>query len=244
MMSLTITSPAAAPTMSSLQLLDCINEARAKFKESSVRHADFLARCRDELDGEYYETFVIKNIRGPATESIRMTHDQCKLVAMRESKGVRRRVLARLNELEAKAAQPAVALPDFSNPSDAARAWADEYDGRKAAEQQLALAAPKVAFVDQYVESTGLKGFREVAKLLKANEARFREFLEGKGIMYRLGGKLTAYQQHIDAGRFEVKTNTSKVNGHSFIETKFTPKGLEWIAGLWAVHQLHDGAAQ
>lgn len=97
-------------TMTSLQLLDLVNDTRAEFGESQVRHGDFAARCRDELDGEYYETFVVKNQRGPATEAIRMTADQCKLVAMRESKGVRRRVLARLSELEAKAAQPPVAL--------------------------------------------------------------------------------------------------------------------------------------
>lgn len=33
-------------------------------------------------------------------------------------------------------------------------------------------------------------------------------------------------------------TGTSERNGHSFIETKFTTKGLVWVAGLWAVHQL------
>lgn len=100
-------------TITSLQLLDLVNDTRAEFGESQVRHGDFAARCRDELDGEYYETFVVKNQHGPATEAIRMTADQCKLVAMRESKGVRRRVLARLNELEAKVAaplQPPVAL--------------------------------------------------------------------------------------------------------------------------------------
>lgn len=100
-------------TRSSLDLLEIVNEARAMFKESVVRHNDFLARCRDELDGEPYETFV-ESAKGrtPAFEAIRMTADQCKLVAMRESKGVRRRVLARLKELEAQAAQPKpIALP-------------------------------------------------------------------------------------------------------------------------------------
>ena len=238
-----LTLTATSATRSSLDLLEIVNEARAMFKESVIRHADFLARCRDELDGEYYETFVVKNVRGPATEAIRMTADQCRLVAMRESKGVRRRVLARLNELEAQVGRHPFALPDFSNPAISARAWADQFEGRQAAEQKLALSAPKVEFVDKYVESTGLKGFREVAKLLNANEARFREFLEGEGIMYRLGGKLTAYQQHINAGRFGCKTGTNQFNNHTFVETKFTPKGVEWIAGLWAVHQLH-GASQ
>lgn len=104
--------------------------------------------------------------------------------------------------------------------------------------QQLALAAPKVAFVDKYVQATGLFTFREVAKLLKANEARFREFLLDQKIMYRLGfgGDLTAYQNHADAGRFEVKTNTAK-NGHSYKRTMFTTKGVHWVAGQWAKHQ-------
>ena len=109
--------------------------------------------------------------------------------------------------------------------------------------QQLALAAPKVAFVDKYVQATGLFTFREVAKLLKANEARFREFLLNQKIMYRLGfgGDLTAYQNHADAGRFEVKTNTAK-NGHSYKRTMFTTKGVHWVAGQWSKHQELEAA--
>lgn len=106
---------------------------------------------------------------------------------------------------------------------------------------QLAIAAPKAEFVDKYVEATGLKGFRQVAKLLKANEARFREFLIDKKIMYRLGGEWHAYQNHIDAGRFDVKTGSSD-SGHAFNQTKFTPKGVNWIAGLWAQHNLQEVA--
>lgn len=109
--------------------------------------------------------------------------------------------------------------------------------------QQLALAAPKVEFVDRYVEATGLFTFREVAKLLKANEARFREFLLAQKIMYRLGagGELTAYQSHADAGRFEVKTDTAR-NGHNYKRTMFTPKGVHWVAGQWAKAQVREAA--
>ena len=102
---------------------------------------------------------------------------------------------------------------------------------------KLALAAPKVAFVDRYVEATGLKGFREVCKLLKANEARFRDFLIDHKVMYRLGGSLTAHQNHIDAGRFEVRTGVAD-SEHAYTSTKFTAKGVDWIAGEWARHQL------
>lgn len=94
-------------TVTSHKLLEIVNEERAKAGESTVRHGDFLARCRDELDGDFYETFVLMpEGRGRPSEGIRMNPDQCKLVAMRESKSVRRHVLARLKELEAKVAAP------------------------------------------------------------------------------------------------------------------------------------------
>ena len=147
---------------------------------------------------------------------------------------LRNRVIKRLHELESR---QQVTLPDFTNPAVAARAWADQVEAAQIAQQALSIAAPKAAFVDRYVESTGLKGFRQVAKLLKANEARFREFLIDKKIMYRLGGEWHAYQNHIDAGRFDVKTGSSD-SGHAFNQTKFTPKGVNWIAGLWAQHCL------
>jgi len=155
---------------------------------------------------------------------------------------LRHKVIRRLNELQAQLDGPRVLamLPDFSNPAAAARAWAEQFELQQAANQALIEAAPKIAFVERYVESTGLKGFRQVAKLLKANESRFREFLLDKKIMYRMGGEWQAYQPHIDAGRFEVKAGTSD-SGHAYNQSKFTPKGVNWIAGLWAQHNLKGG---
>ncbi|MBA1301385.1 phage antirepressor protein [Pseudomonas carnis] len=90
----------AREKMSSFDLLELVNSARAEFGESEVRRNDFTARCRDELDGEYYETFVVRNQRGPASEGLMLTKDQCLLVSMRESKAVRRSVVAKINALE------------------------------------------------------------------------------------------------------------------------------------------------
>ncbi|MGY1448727.1 phage antirepressor KilAC domain-containing protein [Pseudomonas chlororaphis] len=151
---------------------------------------------------------------------------------------MRRAVVRRWTELEDQVRPKVLAtLPDFSNPAAAARAWAEQFELQQAANQALIEAAPKIAFVERYVESTGLKGFRQVAKLLKANESRFREFLLDKKIMYRMGGEWQAYQSHIEAGRFEVRAGTSD-SGHAYNQSKFTPKGVNWIAGLWAQHNL------
>ncbi|WP_413741353.1 phage antirepressor KilAC domain-containing protein [Sodalis sp. RH15] len=124
-------------------------------------------------------------------------------------------------------------LPDFTNPALAARAWAEEYERRQALERRVALIAPKADFFDRYVVVEEAMGFRQVCKLLKVKEADFRRFLLERQIMYRLGGVLTPHRQHLDAGRFEVHTGTSE-SRHPFSQTRFTVKGVKWIAGLWA----------
>lgn len=162
---------------------------------------------------------------------------------------MRRKVIARWRELEGgQVAAPVAALPQDYIEALEALVLTKKSERRALAQVQqqqaaLALAAPKVAFVERYVESTGLKGFREVCKLLKANESRFREFLIDSRIMYRLGGVLTAHQPHIDAKRFAVTTGTSDVSGHAYTSARFTPKGIEWVAGEWAKHCLRQEVA-
>ncbi|MCK0699487.1 phage antirepressor KilAC domain-containing protein [Escherichia coli] len=147
------------------------------------------------------------------------------LVGMRESKAVRRSVLARLKAMHG--IQIPRTLPE------ALRFAAKLAEQKAVLENQLAIAAPKAEFVDNYVEASGLMGFREVAKLLGIKETDFRLFLLENGIMYRLAGKMTPYSYHLDAGRFSVKTGEAG-NGHAFTQVKFTPKGVQWIAGLLA----------
>ena len=142
----------------------------------------------------------------------------------------RHRVVKRWQELEAR--NTPVALPDFTDPVAAARAWADATEQKVKAEAALALAAPKVEIVDRYMDATGTQTFRQVAKLLQAKEPAFRAFLAARRILYQIGGAWTPYAEHIDAGRFVVKTGSAD-NGHAFSTTRFTPKGVAWVSALW-----------
>lgn len=150
------------------------------------------------------------------------------------------RIVDRWQELEAKQA-PAI-------PKTYAEALLEA--GRLAMEverqaEQLSLAAPKVEFVDKYVTATGDLGFRQVAKLLKVKEPELRGFLLGRRIMYRLAGVLTPYAEHIEAGRFEVKTGVAEHGDSSraYSQAKITPKGVEWLAGELAKHQASQAVA-
>lgn len=154
----------------------------------------------------------------------------------------RMKVVKRWQQLEAQAA-PAVPR----TMSQALRLAAEQAEQIEQQQAALALAAPKAEYVDRYVAANGAKGFRQVAKLLGANEHEFRAWLQDEKIMYRLGGEWTAHQCHIDAGRFVVKTGVAHVNDHAFNATKFTPKGVNWVAGLWGQHQARlaqEGAQQ
>lgn len=139
------------------------------------------------------------------------------------------RLVDRWHELEKAINQP-IQIP--KSLPEALRLAADLAEQNAALESKLAIAAPKVEFVDSYVEAKGAFGFREVAKLLGVKETILRSFLIEHEIVYYLAGKMTAHAQHIDAGRFVVKTGENQLNGAAYSQLKFTPKGVEWIASL------------
>lgn len=149
-------------------------------------------------------------------------------------------VIKRWQELEAA---PVVAM--FNIPttlSGALRLAAEQAETIEVQARQLEEARPHLAFVEKYVDTTGLKSFRQVCKLLKVKENDFRTFLMARNIMYRLGGEWVPYACHIDAGRFEIKTGTAD-SGHAFNSAKFTSKGVEWVAGELAKFNLYETAA-
>ena len=225
-----------ALTMSSREIADLVDS-----RHDSVKRTIERLVAQGVIESPPLVDF--KNINNVAGQEYVFSGEQGKrssiIVVAQLSPEFTARLVDRWQELEAAQAKPPAQLSRMEILELAMQAE----QGRIEAEKKLALAAPKVAFVDKYVQATGLFTFREVAKLLKANEARFREFLLDQKIMYRLGfgGDLTAYQNHADAGRFEVKTNTAK-NGHSYKRTMFTTKGVHWVAGQWAKHQEREAA--
>ncbi|WKN20842.1 phage antirepressor KilAC domain-containing protein [Azotobacter vinelandii] len=237
-----MTQIANTVTMTSLELVDFINSVRGE-GEAELQHKDFLAKVPKVLGVETSAKFSadLPDSYGRPRRGYRFPKRESCLMAMSYSYELQAAVFDHMTKLE-EALSKAVSIPDFSDPVAAARAWADAKERELQAAQQLALAAPKVAFVDQYVENTGSMSFRQVAKLLKANERKLRQMLLDKGVMYYLGGVLTPYQPHIDAGRFEMKTGTSERNSHAFTQSRFTPKGIQWIAGLWASYEMESAA--
>jgi len=160
-------------------------------------------------------------------------------------KWVTKEVLPAIRQTGSYSIAPAAPVPALPQTfAEALRLAADQQDVITAQAAQLQAAAPAVEFVERYADSTGTKGFRQVAKLLGANENHFRRFLLAEKIMYYLNSELTPHAQHITAGRFSVKAGTAQNSGHAYNAARFTPKGVTWIAGEWGKWKVKQQAGE
>ena len=126
------------------------------------------------------------------------------------------------------------ALPDFSNPAEAARAWAAQYEQRAALEAKVAEDAPKVEFYHDVTGSDNAIDMATVAKVLNRGIGRNRlfAFLRDEGV---LDSRNIPYQRFVDMGWFRlVETKWQKPNGdwQIGIKTVVFQKGVEGIARL------------
>ena len=155
--------------------------------------------------------------------------------------------------------QNGLSLPDFSNPAEAARAWADMYDKAhtleaKTQEQQLAIEAkdkkieedkPKVAFADAVTSSSSCCLIGELAKILAQNGykigqnrlfewLRQHHYLGSKGEYYNM-----PYQKYIEQGIFKLsqKTFSQGVNMKVGVTTVVTAKGQQYFINKFLSNQ-------
>lgn len=133
------------------------------------------------------------------------------------------------NSMEKKLKNP-LALPNFSNPAEAARAWADEFEKRKQAEALNEANRPKVIFAEAVSASKTSILVGELAKILRGNgipigQRRFFQWLRENGYLIKRKG--TDYnmptQRSMELGLFEIKEG-SYVNGDGVNVITKTPK--------------------
>lgn len=154
---------------------------------------------------------------------------------------LRHRVVTRLAELEEQARNPIAALPDFTNPAAAARAWADQQERAailaiESANQQklLEVIQPKADALDRISASHDTVTITEAAKLLGMKRNDLTVYMHAHGWIYRQNGSWVAYDQYIknfclqykEANYTDEKTNLQCLKPYCHI----TPKGLAKLA--------------
>lgn len=216
-------------TMTSREIADLVESRHDNVKRTIERLADSGVIQLPPLED-------VKNGQGQAVTEYHIGKRDSYVIVAQLSPAFTGRLVDRWQELEKLVAAPPVPA-ELSRMDLILMAMETERE-RLALAEQLVAAAPAIEFVDRYVDATGLVGFRQACKILKIKENTFREFLLEKGIAYRLGRELAPRAEHLKAGRFEVKAGVSTLNEHAFNSMRFTPKGLNWVAGEFAKHQL------
>ncbi len=102
--------------------------------------------------------------------------------------------------------------------------------------------APKVAFVDRFVDGSKLYSITEASKILKFKRKDFIDCLIRDKYLYRTGGALVPYESPKCKAVFEVKTGMSDW-GRNFTQTKITAEGLNKFSDTYSGELLevsHD----
>lgn len=201
-------------TMSSFELFIIVNRARESESETKVRLNKFNEKIENELEGEHYTKSVVTNQNGTESLIYELTVDQCMLIAMRESKAVRRSVLHKIRELESREA--------FQIPQTLGEALQLAADQAK----QLELQAPKVAFVDNLVDRKNLMTATQVANKHGMSAVKLNKLLDEIGGVYNKSVKRgrVFIQSFTDSGYGELKQTE-----YGYSQALFTPAGEVYI---------------
>ena len=244
-------------TMTSIDLVAFINAHRKKDAEQAgaafpskgfakLEHDDFMRKVPDVL-GEAAPKFI-----GTASYTVNNAsrlrpiyffpkREAC-LMAMSYSYALQAAVFDHMTVLEQKLAQPTqppVALPDFTNPAIAARAWAEQFEAKAQAQQQLAIVAPKAQALDRIAQAEGDMCITNAAKSLGMQPKRLFSWMQENDWIYRRPGSAAwlAYQARIKSGVLDHKVTTvSRADGREKVveQVLVTPKGLAKLAEVAA----------
>ena len=147
------------------------------------------------------------------------------------------RLVDRWHALEVQASANQIVLPNFLNPAEAARAWANEVEAKQHAIAQIEALKPKAQALDRLITTDGLYGIREAAKALKISQTQLTNFLvQHKWTFRTKSNRLEAYAHRIEQGVLtHVLTQPMPDNtgiDRVYHQLKVTAKGMAMIAGI------------
>ena len=154
---------------------------------------------------------------------------ECLFIATKFNDEARAKLVLRWEELERKNTKNEISLPDFSNPAEAARAWAAEYEQKqqlalenKRQAQQLevkdaqitelntavSVMQPKVSYVDTILQCKDTVQTTIIAQDYGKSAKAFNVLLRNFGIQRKVGTTWVLYAKHISNGYVQSKTFT------------------------------------
>ena len=234
-------------TMSSPEIVDFINEYRAKNESNPVqlRHDSFMAKVPKVIGENQSPKFIgdYKDAKGRTYPCYHFPKREACLMAMSYSYELQAQVFDRMTAMEDALKKPVIALPDFTDPAEAAMAWAEQYKAKQLAEKQVAVLAPKAQALDTIADTSQTYCLRECAKTIGIKESDLIDLLLLKKWVYRepssspkKKGKLQPYAQYVTCGVFINRASPVMADGFGVervhLNMQVTAFGLTRITGL------------
>lgn len=204
------------------------------------RHSDVLEAIRNmesawaKVAQRKFPLGSYKDANNQSRPCYILNKTECLYVATKFNDEARAKLVLRWEELENKVRKSEIVMPNFSNPAEAARAWADQYEQRLKLEAKAREDAPKVEFYDTTAKSDDTFDLDNVAKTLNyKNIGRnnlFKILKEQKVLMRNRN----PYQKYVDCGYFKIIQQPFDRGGKPGINSKTVvyQKGVDFIKKL------------
>lgn len=204
------------------------------------RHSDILEAIRNmesawaKVAQRKFPLGSYKDANNQSRPCYILNKTECLYVATKFNDEARAKLVLRWEELENQARKSEIVMPNFSNPAEAARAWADQYEQRLKLEAKAREDAPKVEFYDTTAKSDDTFDLDNVAKTLNyKNIGRnnlFKILKEQKVLMRNRN----PYQKYVDCGYFKIIQQPFDRGGKPGINSKTVvyQKGVDFIKKL------------
>ena len=161
---------------------------------------------------------------GQSYNQYELDKDTCLTLLLGYDAVARIKVVKRWQELEEKERSNSLVLPNFTDPAEAAIAWATEYKAKQLALQQLEVAKPKVEYFEKYVERNNLKSITDVAKEMGISSKALGVWLRKNGHAWTNKTPVRWTQPFMDKGYGEMKQYTTN-GGFDGTQAMFTAAG-------------------
>ncbi len=212
-------------TMSSLEIAELtgkehrnvIRDIRNMLNQLEIPSAQFCAQYKDRIG----RSLVMFNL--PKRETL--------ILVSGYSVAMRARIIDRWQELEESNKNKGIFMPNFSDPVEAAIAWANEKRLSQMLEQKIEEQKPKVEYVDKYIERNNTKNITATAKEIGISGRKLGEWLRKKDYAFKRTDKLVWKQQFIDEGygvmkqtlknEFDTSQALLTASGDFFVKTKY-----------------------
>ena len=225
--------------------LNKVEERNGKYTE--LRHDTLLNIIRDEFEEEISSQNILEaTYLHPQNKQkyimFILTLEQAKQILMRESKYVRKGVIAYINSLEKKVET----LVNTINKKDLLKLNIinanTEMDRMVALNQyQIEYVQPleiKAEYTDKVLSSEGTLTVKEIAQDFGKTANWLNKILNTLGIQYKQGSKWHLYAKYKDLGLVKEITVYDEENDRNFTRMKWTQKGREFIHKLLRENEI------